>query len=125
MSHPIIDKIVQQGVQAVNVSMLSPDLRKRLMTEAGHTLMRQGRFKEAAHAFSLGDNKEELREQGKWFLKQHKLGLAAYFLIHTEEEDALRQLAEACIAANEIDAAKEIYSSIGDETMLSFIRENL
>lgn len=125
MTHPITEKIVNEGVQAVNVSMLSPDLRKRLMTEAGQTLMRQSRFKEAAHAFALGENKEELREQGRWFLKQQKIGLAAYFLIHVEDHEMLEQLAQRCIAANETDAAKEIYSALGDDTMLAFIRENL
>lgn len=124
MGHPIIDKIIREGVQSVNVSMLSSDLRHKLMTEAGHTLMRQGRFKEAAHAFGLAGNKEELKNQGKWFLQQHKVGLAAYFLIHVEDEEALRQLAEVCISAHEIDAAKEIYASLGDDTMLSFLREN-
>lgn len=125
MGHPIIDKIVREGVQSVNVSMLSPDLRKRLMTEAGQTLMRQNRFKEAAHAFALGENKIELREHGRWFLKQQKIGLAAYFLIHVEDEATLQDLAQRCIAANETDAAKEIYSALGDDTMLHFIRENL
>jgi hypothetical protein len=125
MGHPIIDKIVKEGVQSVNVMMLSPDLRHKLMTEAGNTLMRQNRVSEAAHAFALAENKEALREYGRWFLKQQKVGLAAYFLLHVEDEEVLRELAQKCIASNDIDAAKAIYESLKDATMLSFIRENL
>jgi len=124
MAHPLIDKIVNEGVQSINVSMLSPALRKALMTEAGNVLMHKGRFQEAAHAFSLGENKEMLREQGKWFLEQKRYGLAAYFLLHVEDEGVLQELAKDCIAANEYASAKAIYESLGDQTMLAFLREN-
>jgi hypothetical protein len=125
VGHPIIDKIVKEGVQSVNISMLSKDLRYKLMTEAGQTLMHQNRFSEAAHAFALAENKEMLKEQGRWFLKQQKVGLAAHFLIHIEDEETLRDLAQRCIASNEVAAARAIYQALGDETMLAFIRENL
>jgi hypothetical protein len=125
MSHPIIDKILREGVQSVNVSMLSPELRLKLMTDAGNTLMHQNRYKEAAHAFALAGNKEQLREHGNWLLKQKRFAHAAYFLVHVQDEEQLRELAQICIAANELEAAKEIYSTLGDETMLLFMKENL
>lgn len=124
MGHPIIDKIVREGIHSVNVSMLSAELRFKLMTEAGNVLMHQDRYTEAAHAYALADNKDVLREQGRWFLKQNKFGLAAHFLLHVEREDKMQELAQQCIAADEIEAAKAIYESLGDETMLRFLREN-
>jgi len=124
VGHPIIDKIVNEGVQAVNVSMLSSTLRGKLMSEAGSILMHQNRFAEAAHAFALAENKQELKEHGRWFLEQHKLGLAALFLLHVEDETFLQELAQKCLAVNEIEPAKQIYESLHDDIMLSFLREN-
>jgi hypothetical protein len=124
MTHPLVEKIVNEGIQSVNVSMLSPQLRKTLLTEAGTVLMHKGRYEEAAHAFALGDNKEMLREQGHWFLEQNRYGLAAYFLLHVEREERLQELAKDCIAAGEINPAKAIYESLHDDTMLHFLREN-
>lgn len=124
MAHPLVDKIVNEGVQSINVSMLSPVLRKALLTEAGNVLMHKGRYEEAAHAFALGENQELLQEQGHWFLKQNRFGLAAFFLLHVEKEELLQELAKDCIAANEIPSAKAIYESLGDQTMLAFLREN-
>jgi hypothetical protein len=125
MGHPLIDKIVDEGVQSVNVSMLSPQLRLTLMSEAGSKLMHLGRYQEAGHAFSLANNKEALKEHGHWFLQQQRLAHAAYFLLHVEREEFLEDLAQKCIAANEIEAAKAIYNALGDQVMLHFIRENL
>jgi hypothetical protein len=124
MGHPIVDKVVREGLQSINVSMLSPEVRLKLMTEAGNTLMRMSRFKEAAHAFALAENKEALREHGNWFLKQNKYGLAAHFLLHVEREDRMQRLAQDCIAAGEVEAAKDIYESLGDQVMVHFLREN-
>jgi hypothetical protein len=124
MGHPIIDKIVKDGVQSVNVSMLSPELRFKLMTEAGNVLMHMARYPEAAKAFATADNREQLREHGKWFLEQQKVGLAAYFLLHVEREEQLEELAQRCIAANEIAPAEAIYAHLNDKVMLSFLREN-
>jgi hypothetical protein len=124
MGHPLVDKILKDGVESVNVRMLSLDVRKKLLGEAAATLMRQGKFSQAAQALALAEHKEALKEHGKWLLSQNRYGDAAYFLIHSEKEEDLRQLASDCISANDIDAARTIYSSLQDEIMLAFLREN-
>jgi hypothetical protein len=124
MGHPLVDKILKEGLQSVNVSMLSKELRLRLMTDAGNALMHANRYREAADAYALAENNELLREQGQWFLQQQKLALAAYFLRHVENGERLEELGQRCIGANEIEAAKAVYETMGNETMLNFLKEN-
>jgi hypothetical protein len=124
--HPIIEKIIKDGPQSVNLSALSKDLRMKLMTDAGKTLMHQNRYKEAGQAFAIGENTEMLKEQGRWFLQQNNFGLAAYFLLHVErDEGKLEELAQQCITSNNYDAAKAIYEKLGNQAMLLFLQENL
>jgi len=125
MAHPIVDKIVKGGVDSVNVSMLSHDLRLKLMTEAGSTLMHEGRYAEASRAFAIGENHDMLREQGRWFMEQKRPAIAAWFLLNVEERpEKLEELAEVCIGIGEYAAAKAIFEKLGNTTMLAFLKEN-
>ncbi len=124
MDHPIITKIVEQGVDSVNVTMISADLRKKLLTEAGNILMHKNKYKEAARAYFVGNNTELLQEQGKWFLEQKKPGIAAYFLLYIESEQVLKDLAQECIQTNNLEAAHAVYEKLGDKTMIEFLNQN-
>jgi hypothetical protein len=124
MTHPLIQKIVEQGVSSVNVSMLSPDAKKKIMTEAGNTLMHLNRYQEAAQAYAVGENNDLLKEQGHWFLKQNRFAMAAFFLLHVEKEETLENLAQQCITAGELEAAKAVYRKLGNTIMLQFLEEN-
>jgi methylmalonyl-CoA mutase cobalamin-binding subunit len=124
MDHPIITKIVEQGVQSVNVSMISADLRKKLLTEAGNILMHKGKHKEAAEAYYVGGNIELLQEQGKWFLEQRKPGVAAYFLLHIEKQEFLHDLAQQCVETHNLESARAVYEKLGDKVMVEFLEQN-
>ena len=125
MAHPLVDKIVKEGVDSVNVSMLSKDLKKALLTEAGNVLMHEGRYAQAAKAFAVGENHDMLREEARWFMQQQRPAIAAWFLLYVEEkQEVLQELAQTCIAVGDFAAAKAIYEKLGDETMLLFLKEN-
>lgn len=124
MAHPLIDKILNDGVRSVNVSMLSPELRKRLMTDAATALLSRNRIADAADALAIGGNLERLREIGEWYLLQRRYPAAALFLRHVEEPERLARLAQDCLAAGDVSAARAIYESLGDETMLEFLKQN-
>lgn len=124
MSHPLVEKILQDGLSSINVSMLSPEAKKKLLTEAATTLMARNRFAEAAQALHIGNNQDQLRETGEWLLSQHRYAVAAQFLRFTGESDRLHRLAQDCISSGDISAAKAIYESLGDTTMIEFLNAN-
>ncbi|HIH23682.1 TPA: hypothetical protein HA251_01470 [Candidatus Woesearchaeota archaeon] len=122
--HPIVEKIVNEGVGSVNLASISKDLRKALFTEAGNILMHKEHHAEAAKAYAAAENHDMLNEYGRWFLQQRKPGIAAYFLLHIEKEDVLENLAQECIAAHHLDAAKAVYQKLGDSIMIEFLDAN-
>lgn len=124
MGHPLIDKIVDEGLSSIDVSMLSADLRNALLSEAGTRLMHGNRIGEAAEAFAMAGNHEQLKEQGEWFLQQRRYGVAALFLRHVAGEEMLDGLAVKCLENGEIGPARKIYESLGDSQMVAFLERN-
>jgi hypothetical protein len=122
--HPIVEKIVNEGVSAVHVESLSKELKRQLLTEAGNILLHRNKYAEAAKAYALCENHDLLNDYGRWFLEQRKPGIAAYFLLYIEKEDLLEELAQECVASHDIDAAKAVYEKLGDQTMITFLNEN-
>jgi len=122
--HPITDKIIRDGPKATNLDALSQTVKFRLYSDAADTLMRQGNYVWAADAFLLAGNKQALRDHGKWLLAQRRFGLAALFLLHTEDESTLLHLAQECMRIGETSSALRIYEKLGDATMVSFLQEN-
>jgi hypothetical protein len=124
MPHPLVLKIVEHGLHSVKVDMLSPELRTRLLTEAGAVLLHENRPIEAAKAFALAENHDQLHEQGRWFLEQHKPEIAAHFLLHVAREGDLRRIAEECMNHGHHRTAQMLYEKLGDSPMAEFIKAN-
>jgi len=124
MGHPLIDKIVDDGVHSINVSMLSPELRNALLTEAGSKLIHMNRVEEAAEVFALAGNQEKLWDHGRWFMEQQRYGLAALFLRHVARHDILEDLAAKCLERNDVKGAKAIYEVLQNTQMVRFLEEN-
>lgn len=124
MAHPIVQKILREGLDAVNTSMLSDSLRLTLLTEAADRLMHANRLEEAARAYETARNIEKLRETAEWLRQQHRLADAALFLEHIGSQEELAKLGEQCIAAGEIRAAKRLYAKADDSVMVEFLEKN-
>ncbi len=96
MDHPLVEKILRDGASSVDVSKLSPQLRLRLMTDAGERLLHAGNAAQAAQCYALAGNGTKLRETGEWFLERRDFGAAAHFLAHVASRDELERLAQQC-----------------------------
>lgn len=120
----IAQKILTEGLASVKVDMLPPEVKRKLMKEAGDKLLHAGKLDLAAGAYALGNCTEELRGAGQWFVEQFRLSDAAMFLVHVGKPDELEDLAHACVAAGEIEVAKRIYTLLGQTQMVQFLDEN-
>jgi hypothetical protein len=125
MDHPLVEKIWREGVDSVNVSMLSAPLKLRLLTEAGDRLMHADRSAEAAHAYALAGNTQKLREVGLWLLEAKRYAAAALFLRRApRDKEELEDLAERCAGIGEVAIAKELYRDLGNAEMVAFLEKN-
>ena len=125
MSSPIVEKILRDGVSSLNVGMLAPAVRAKLLGDAGDRLLHTGELLKAAEAYTVGGCTEKLKATGAWLLEQKRYGVAAHFLRPVGKPEELERLAAECVAAGEIEAAKALYRELGQHEMVRFLEENL
>lgn len=123
--HPIIGKIINEGIFSVHTDALEPELRKKLMQQAGTILLHKGRNDESAYAFHLAQDNESLNEYCRWFLEQHKPQIAAYFAQYIPKDELIERVADECLATSHLSSAKILYEKLHNDRMLAFITQNL
>lgn len=116
--------VVEKGVDNVNPSMLSAEMRCDILTEAGMILLKEGRIYEAVKAIVLAGNSNKLLEMGNEFIRQTKFEEAALCLIPVKDKEKLERAAAECGKLGNMPLAYYAYLAAGNEQMASFIKEN-
>lgn len=124
MEHPIVEKILKDGINSVNLSMLDVSARRRILSDAGEKLYRQNRFLEAIEIMTKANNIEKLTELGDSFLSENKIGLATLCFIPTKDKQRLNNAAVMCIGLKDYKLAAKAYEAADNMQMASFIRQN-
>ncbi len=124
MEHPIVEKIMKDGINSVNISMLDDASRKRILTDAGEKLYKQGKFREAIEIISKNSDTQRLQSMGDSFLQEGKTELAALCFIPTKDKQRLNEVAVFLIKSKNYKMASDVYRAADNEQMASFIREN-
>ena len=144
----LIPALLQKGVEQLNLSMFSDDMRSTILNSLGDEYLRRGNLQGAAKAFILAGNQHRLSAVGQDF---EKLGLfdnavEAYKLCGDNKhlialgtkcmedgrfpsaikafksinsEELLRRLGNECFAKGKLDYAFEIYSVLPDMAKLN------
>ena len=124
MEHPIVEKIMKEGINAVNLSMLDEGARKRILSEVGEKLYRQNRLKEAVEIMTKAGEIEKLAKLGDMFLSENKAELATLCFIPTGDKQRLNNAAVLCIKSKNYKLAAKAYEAADNRQMSSFIRQN-
>lgn len=124
MDHPIVEKIAKDGISSVNLSMLDDKARKRILTDVGEKLYRQGRLMEAISMLEKAGDAERLAKLGDIFLSEGKSELAALCFIPTKDKKRLNDVAVRCIDAKNYRLAAEAFSAADNKQMAEFIMHN-
>ncbi|MBI2647589.1 hypothetical protein HYW99_03870 [Candidatus Woesearchaeota archaeon] len=124
MEHPIVEKIIKEGVNSVNLSMLDDSVRKKFLSDAGEKLYRQNRFLEAIEVMTKANNIERLLEIGDLFMLENKIELATLCFIPTKDKQRLNNAAILCIQSKKYKLAAEAYKAADNKQMATFIQEN-
>jgi|SRR3989338_6056781 len=124
MDHPIVEKIMKDGINSVNISMLSEDAQKRILGDVGEKLFKQGKFQEAVDIMVKAGEFDKLIKLGDSFLKERKSDLAMICFLPTKDKDRLNDAAVLCIQAKNYALAAKAYEAADNSQMASFIKEN-
>jgi len=124
MDHPIVEKILKEGINSVNLSMLDESARKRILNDVSEKLYKQNKFMEAIEILAKANNVEKLLAMGDMFLKERKAELAALCFIPTKDKNRLNNAAVLCIQAKNYKLASKAYEAADNKQMASFILQN-
>lgn len=124
MDHPIVEKILKEGINSVNLSMLDESARKRILSDVSEKLCKQNKFIEAIEIMEKANDFEKLLATGDMFLKERKIELATLCFIPTKDKEKLNNAAVLCIQAKNYKLASKAYEAADNKQMASFILEN-
>ena len=124
MDHPIVEKILKEGINSVNLSMLDEKSRKNILTDVGEKLYRQGKLIEAIEILEKANDTERLIKLGDLFSSESKFELAALCFIPTKDKQKLNDVAVKCIELRNYKLAAAAYGAADNGQMADFIRQN-
>jgi len=124
MDHPIVEKILKDGIDSVNLSMLDEEARKRILSDVGERLYKQNKFVEAIGIMEKANDTDRLTKLGDFFLAESKAELATLCFIPTKDKQRLNNAAVLCIKAKNYKLAARAYEAADNTQMSSFIRQN-
>ena len=124
MEHPIVEKILKEGVNSVNLSMLDEATRKSILSHVGEKLYKQNKIAEAAEILGKAGDFDKLKKLGDEFVEQNKGELAALCFIPTKDSGRLNNAAIMCIQAKNYRLGADCYRAAGNMPMAEFMEKN-
>ena len=124
MENPIVEKILKDGLNSVNLSMLDENQRRSILADVGERLFKQNRFNEAVDVMSKAGEFEKLSAMGESFMMQGKTELATLCFIPTKDKEKLNSVALKCIQMKNYKLAAKAYEACGNSQMADFINNN-
>ena len=124
MDHPIVEKILKEGIKSVNLSMLDESARKRILSDVGDKLYKENKIEEAIEILSKANDMEKLAKIGDDFILQGKGEFAALCFIPTKDKQRLSSAAVLCINAKNYRLAAKAYEAADNQQMADFILQN-
>lgn len=124
MEHPIVEKILKEGINSVNLDMLNEDARKKILSDVGEKLYKQGRLLEAIKIMAKAKELDKLLKLGDTFFNESKIEMAAHCFIPTKDKQRLNDVAVSLIKSKNYRLAARAYEAADNRQMASFIQEN-
>src|SRR3989338_8161122 len=121
IENPIIQKILKEGVNSVNISMLNEESRKRILSDVGERLYRQGRKQERNQVLEKNSHFEMLKAIGDQFMVERKIELAALSYIPTKDKERLNAAAALCLREKKFAIAAKAYEAADNKEMADMI----
>lgn len=124
MEHPIVEKILKEGVNSVNLSMLDESARKKILNNVAEKLYKQNKFIEAIEIMAKAGDIEKLTKLGDLFSSEGRTELATLCFIPTKDKQRLNNAAVLCIQSKNYKLAAKAYEAADNKQMADFIQQN-
>jgi len=124
MEHPIVAKILKEGINSVDLSMLDANWEKRILSYVGERLYKINKIAEAVKILEKTGDFEKLKEMGDELLVQSKAELATLCFIPTKDKKRLNNVAVLCMKAMNYEFAAKAYLAAGNREMAELLKQN-
>lgn len=124
MDHPIVQKILKEGIKSVNLSMLDENARKRILSDVGDKLYKENKIEEAVEILTKANDIGKLTKMGDSFMLEGKGEFAALCFIPTKDRQKLSNAAVMCISSKNYRLAAKAYEAADNRQMAFFIQQN-
>ncbi len=124
MSNTLARWVVDKGIDNINPSMLSSEMKREVLTEAGMILLKEGRVYEAVKAVSMAENSGKLVQMGDEFMRQSKFDKAVLCFIPTKDKTRIEKAAVECAKQGQVQLAYYAYVASENAEMAVFLKEN-
>ncbi|MDP1760406.1 MAG: hypothetical protein Q8L01_03115 [Candidatus Woesebacteria bacterium] len=120
----LASKLIDNGIDSIDVSMLPVDYKKQILTEVAELLFNQGRLEDCAKTISKSCNPQKQVEFGIKFMAEGRPALAVEALLNSGAKDLIKKAGIACMNNGNRESAIKAFDSIEDKEMKKFIEEN-
>ena len=124
MEHPIVAKILKEGINSVDLSMLDANREKRILGYVGERLYKMNKIAEAVKILEKSGDFEKLKEMGDELLVQSKAELATLCFIPTKDKERLNNVALLCMKTMNYELAAKAYLAAGNREMAELLEQN-
>jgi len=120
----IASQIVTKGIDSIDYSMISQDLRKKVFTEAGELFIKNGKSLEGIKSLIIAENIKLLKEYSIYFTEKGLFELAILCAINIKDKKLVADLAPLCLEKGACNEAIKGYEFLNEKEICSLIKEN-
>lgn len=120
----IASRIIDNGVDNVDLTMLSPDKKSSLLTDIAVLLFKKGRIEEAVRTLFVSGNKIVLQSWMKDFIEERKSKYVTLCAIALKDNANIETWAAFCLEDGYYDTALQAYEALGKKEMVAFVKSN-
>ncbi len=124
MEHPVVAKILKEGINSVDLSMLEDGKEKEILNYVGERLYKLNKIPDAVEILKKAKNLERLKEMGDELMMQSRIEVATLCFIPTKDKDRLNKAAALCIKVMNYQLAAKAYEAAGNTEMVEFLERN-
>ena len=120
----IASRIINYGVDNVDLSMLNPEKKSSLLTDIAILLFKKGRIEEAVKTLVVSENKIILKKWFDDFVEERKSKYAALCAVALKDNINIEKWAVICLEDGNYETALLAFNALGKKDMVDFIKAN-
>ncbi|MDD5332060.1 MAG: hypothetical protein PHE43_04575 [Candidatus Nanoarchaeia archaeon] len=114
----IVPALMEKGVDNLDLSMFSDDMRNEILNAVGEEHLLKGRLPEAVKLFLITKNHQRLKDIAKNYEDIGLFGSAVDILKAIDDREGLNKISDRCLEAGRLGDAVKAIQYVGDKEKL-------